>query len=157
MNRETVDPMTTPRRFAHAVVDAFHAAGARTDADVARANGPSTSTMTKLRKTAEGQGTMPRPRRTTFEAIDRTARWPAGTAEAVWEGAEPPEPTELPEGARQIGDPEDDIVEFDVRGSFGVRAVVRGPIRDIDRMQEAVSRLIAQLPSDDTAEARPQP
>ena len=58
-----------------------------------------------------------------------------------------PESLPLPDGARPIGDPADDLVEFDVRGSFGVRAVVRGPIRDIEALQEAVSRLIANMPN----------
>ena len=49
---------------------------------------------------------------------------------------------ELPTGAHRIGDPADDLVEFTVEGNFGVRAVVKGPIRDIDALQAAVSKLI---------------
>jgi transcriptional regulator with XRE-family HTH domain len=51
----------------------------------------------------------------------------------------------LPEGARRIGNPADDLVEFTVEGNFGVRAVVKGPIRDLDELQRAVSRLIAGM------------
>ena len=47
--------------------------------------------------------------------------------------------------ARAVGDPGDDLVEFTVEGHFGVRAVVKGPIRDIDKLQEAVGRLIAGM------------
>lgn len=44
-----------------------------------------------------------------------------------------------------VGDPDDGLVEFVVEGHFGVRAVVKGPIRDIDKLQEAVGRLIAGM------------
>jgi len=51
----------------------------------------------------------------------------------------------LPAGARQIGDPAEGLVEFTVEGNFGVRAVVKGPIRDLDALQEAVGKLIAGM------------
>jgi transcriptional regulator with XRE-family HTH domain len=51
----------------------------------------------------------------------------------------------LPAGARRIGDPADDLVEFSIEGNFGVRAVVKGPIRDLDALQAAVSKLIAGM------------
>jgi DNA-binding XRE family transcriptional regulator len=52
-----------------------------------------------------------------------------------------------PEGvvARPLGDPNDDLVEFTVEGNFGVRAVVKGPVRDMDAMQAAVSKLISGM------------
>lgn len=58
------------------------------------------------------------------------------------------QPAELPEGARQIGDPSEGLVEFVVEGNFGVRAVVKGPVKDLDALQAAVSRLIAGMESD---------
>lgn len=51
----------------------------------------------------------------------------------------------LPDGARRIGDPKDDLVEFTVEGNFGVRAVVKGPIRDLEELQAAVSKLISGM------------
>lgn len=57
---------------------------------------------------------------------------------------------DLPSVVRPVGDPEEGLVEFTVEGHFGVRAVVKGPIRDIDKLQEAVSHLIAGMD-------RPQP
>lgn len=44
-----------------------------------------------------------------------------------------------------IGNPADDLVEFEVTGNFGVRAVVRGPVRDLPALQEAVSRIVADM------------
>lgn len=52
---------------------------------------------------------------------------------------------DLPSVVGVVGDPEEGFVEFTVEGHFGVRAVVKGPIRDIDKLQEAVSRLIAGM------------
>ncbi len=45
----------------------------------------------------------------------------------------------------RVGDPGDDLIEFTVKGNFGVSAIVKGPIRDIDQLQEAVSKLIAGM------------
>lgn len=132
------------QRFAQLVLDAFRAAGHTTDSDVGRVKGPSTSTMTKLRAAAAGAGELAQPRSTTWAAIERAANWPAGSARTVWDGGGPPTPT-IPEGARQVGDPEDDLVEFTVEGNFGVRAVVRGPVRDMEALQAAVSKLISGM------------
>lgn len=131
------------QRFARIVLAAFEAAGRTSDQLVGRAEGPSTSTMTKLRKAAEGTGTLAEPRSQTWAAIEKAANWPAGSARLVWEGADPP--SVLPEGTRHLGNPEDDLVEFAVEGNFGVRAVVKGPIRNMDALQEAVSKLIAGM------------
>jgi putative transcriptional regulator len=59
----------------------------------------------------------------------------------------------LPPGAKAIGDPSDELVEFRVSGAFGVQAVVKGPIRDIDALQEAVSKLIAGMRTEEADEA----
>lgn len=53
-----------------------------------------------------------------------------------------------PGAVRAIGDPDDDLVEFSVEGNFGVRAVVKGPVRDIEAMREAVAKLIADMNQD---------
>lgn len=50
---------------------------------------------------------------------------------------------------RQIGEPADDLVEFTVEGNFGVRAVVKGPVRDLDALQAAVSRLVRDMQTDE--------
>lgn len=144
------------QEFATAVLEAFRQAGVRTDTDVAQAKGPSTSTMTKLRKAAKGEADMPQPRKPTMEAIERTARWAPGSAERVWDGGDP-EPLDaaqaLPAGVHAVGNPSDELVEFRVSGAFGVQAVVRGPIRDIDALQAAVSKLIAGMRVEDVTES----
>lgn len=60
---------------------------------------------------------------------------------------------DLPPGVQAIGNPDDDLVEFRVSGAFGVQAVVKGPIRDIDALQAAVSKLIAGMRVDEADEA----
>ena len=140
--------MTVGQEFARVVLSAFEAAGARTDADVARANGPSTSHMTKLRKAKDGKVDLPKPRQPTLDAIERVARWAPGSAARVWDGGQPA-PAPLPAGVTPLGDPSDELVEFRVSGAFGVQAVVRGPIRDIDALQAAVSKLIAGMRVED--------
>lgn len=142
------------QEFARVVLEAFKAAGVTTDTEVAQAKGPSTSTMTKLRKAAKGKSNLPRPRRPTLEAIERAAGWAPGSAARVWEGGEPEPapPPPLPAGVKPLGDPTDELVEFRVSGAFGVQAVVRGPIRDIDALQAAVSKLIAGMRIEDANE-----
>lgn len=136
------------QRFAQVVLSAFRTAGRSTDSEVSRAGGPSTTTMTKLRAAAKGEP-LAEPRSQTWTAIERAANWPPGSARSVWEGGEPPE-TVLPEGARPIGDPSDDLVEFVIEGNFGVRAVVKGPLRDMDELQAAVSKLIVGMQIDES-------
>jgi hypothetical protein len=78
-----------PQRFARRVLAAFTAAGNRTEAQIAKAEGPSTSTMTKLRKVAEGERSMTEPREPTWTKIENAARWQPGSARLVWEGGDP--------------------------------------------------------------------
>lgn len=57
--------------------------------------------------------------------------------------AERQEPVaELPPGARRIGDPADDLIEFIIEGTDGIRAVVKGPIRNMDELQAAAQKLL---------------
>lgn len=72
------------QRFAAEVLAAFRAAGHYTDQEVGDAGGPSTTTMTKLRKVAEGEGEMPEPRGDTYKKIDAAAEWMPGSARALW-------------------------------------------------------------------------
>lgn len=44
----------------------------------------------------------------------------------------------------------DDYVEFTVEGNFGVRAVVRGPVKDMDELQRAVAKLVREMRGDDS-------
>lgn len=142
--------MGVGQEFARVVLAAFKDAGMRSDTDVAQARGPSTTTMSKLRKVADGEVDMTRPRQPTWDAIDRVAKWKPGSAMRVWDGGDPePAEPELPPNVRPIGDPENELVEFRVSGAFGVQAVVRGPIRDIDALQAAVSKLIAGMRVDE--------
>jgi len=43
---------------------------------------------------------------------------------------------------------DDDYVEFTVEGNFGVKAVVKGPVRDMDELQRAVARLVREMRGD---------
>lgn len=52
---------------------------------------------------------------------------------------------DLPSEVRPIGDPADDLMEVTVEGNFGVRAVVRGPVRDSAAIQAFVRELIADM------------
>jgi hypothetical protein len=38
-----------------------------------------------------------------------------------------------------------DLVEFQVAGNFGVRVVVKGPVRDRRELEETVMRLIGRM------------
>lgn len=49
-------------------------------------------------------------------------------------------------------DPAADFVEFTVEGNFGVRAVVKGPVKDMEELQKAVSRLVREMRSSDLDE-----
>lgn len=60
------------------------------------------------------------------------------------------EPPELPEGARYLGDPADDMIELSVEGVAGVRAVVKGPIRNMDAMQQALAKLVAGIQTEES-------
>lgn len=81
---------SSAQQFAATVLAAFRAAGNHTDQEVGEAGGPSTTTMTMLRKVAEGEGDMPSPRSDTLRKIDRAAGWRTGSARALWvDGADP--------------------------------------------------------------------
>ena len=43
------------------------------------------------------------------------------------------------------GDNGDDLVEFTIEGNFGVRAVVKGPVRDMAELKAAVADLIREM------------
>lgn len=81
--------MPDAQRFARTVLAAFTAAGNRTEAQIAKADGPSSSTMTKLRKVAAGESEMAEPREPTWTKIENAARWRPGSARAVWDGGKP--------------------------------------------------------------------
>ena len=44
--------------------------------------------------------------------------------------------------------PEDDLIEFELSGNFGVRVVVKGPLRDQAALEESVARLIREMRAD---------
>lgn len=91
---------SNPSEFARRVLDAFAAAGHATDEEVGDAGGPSTTTLAKYRKVANGEMTMTEPRGDVMKRIDRVAGWRGGSARALWrQGKEPelkpPPPPEL--------------------------------------------------------------
>lgn len=77
------------QRFAQKVLDGLAGAGLYTDRAVGAAGGPSTSSMTMLRKVAKGEIGMAEPREPTWSNIDKAARWEPGSARRVWFGEEP--------------------------------------------------------------------
>lgn len=78
------------QRFAQRVLQAFAAAGHHTDREVADASGPSSTTMTLLRKVAAGDETFTTLRSDTLRRIDAAANWQTGSAKAFWiNGTEP--------------------------------------------------------------------
>lgn len=83
--------MTTQgQAFAAVVIDAFRQAGHGTDEEIVGAGGPSTSTLTKLRKAAAGEEDYPEPRNPTWRKIEKAAGWSAGDARRTWETGEAP-------------------------------------------------------------------
>lgn len=58
-----------------------------------------------------------------------------------------------PAQVQPIGDPAEDLVTFEVQGNFGVRAVVKGPVRDLAALQDAVSKIIADMQSGEIRQA----
>jgi transcriptional regulator with XRE-family HTH domain len=55
-------------------------------------------------------------------------------------------------GAERIGEPEDDLVEFIIEGTDGIRAIVKGPVRNMDELQAAARKLIEGLKTGDPKE-----
>lgn len=51
----------------------------------------------------------------------------------------------MDDAIRTVGDPAEDLVEFVIEGNFGVRAVVKGPVRNLEALQEAAAKLIRSL------------
>lgn len=49
---------------------------------------------------------------------------------------------------RQIGDPDDALVEFTIEGTSGVRAVVKGPIANMAALQAAAAKLVRDMQAD---------
>jgi len=45
-------------------------------------------------------------------------------------------------------DPQDDLIEVELSGNFGIRAVVRAPVRDRDELKEMVASLIREMRGD---------
>lgn len=81
-----------------------------------------------LRRAVEGQE---RVRPSTYAAIEAAL----DRLEAQVAGPTP----------KPIGDPGDDLVEFTITGNFGVRAVVKGPVRDMDELLAAVDKLMGKM------------
>jgi hypothetical protein len=121
-------------RLRDAVTSRAKEIGRRTDALLAAAGGPSTTTMTKLR-----HGDY-RPRHDTMEKFDTALKWEPGSAWRVWNGGEP-----TPDGTRQRSGADDGLVEFELTNQHGVRVVVKGPVRDQAALEASVVRLIRGL------------
>lgn len=99
---ESAAMSSNAQRFAVAVLDGFKAAGHYTDDEIGEAGGPSTTTLTKLRKVAADGGDMPPPRGDTLRKIDRAAGWMPGSARALWQTGADPKPNTSSERMREI-------------------------------------------------------
>lgn len=86
-----------------------------------------------------------RGRLAALEAGERVRDTTAAAVESTLSALEHETGMDLPSQVAPIGDEADDLVEFVVEGNFGVRAVVKGPVRDMDAMQQAVSKIIAGM------------
>lgn len=80
-----------------------------------------------------------------LEAGERVRDTTVSAVEATLSDLEYETGMDLPSQVAPIGATTDDLVEFVVEGNFGVRAVVKGPVRDMDALQAAVSRIIAEM------------
>lgn len=130
---------TDAQDFAKHVLSAFEDAGHFTDPQVSAAGGPSSSTMTLLRKVAEGKVTINEPREPTWSKIDRAANWAPGSARRVWRGGQPV--GTLVEDANYVASPGTLTVPGDTDSEV---------LREIRAMRESVERLVnlpAQLDS----------
>lgn len=76
----------------------------------------------------------------------RLAGYEAGEADPsdVWIGRVEAALDRL-EQEMSMDEDDDDIVEFTIEGNFGVRAAVKGPIRDIDILRAAASEFARDL------------
>jgi hypothetical protein len=51
----------------------------------------------------------------------------------------------MPDGAIVETDPSSDLVTVRLEGNFGVKAVVEGPVRDLEALEELVSHLVREM------------
>ena len=77
------------QNFARRVLAAFKDAGHYTDDEIKSAGGPSSTTLTKLRKAAAGLG-MDEPRGDVHRRIDVAAGWRPGASRALWHHGQEP-------------------------------------------------------------------
>lgn len=85
------------QEFARQVLEAFAAAGCHTDKEVAEMGGPSSTTMTMLRKAAVDGSEFPKLRSDTLRRIDRAAMWLSNGARDLWlNGTAPTTQTRYP-------------------------------------------------------------
>lgn len=54
----------------------------------------------------------------------------------------------MPAGAVVETDPANDLVTVRLEGNFGVKAVVEGPVRDLDALEELVAHLVREMKGD---------
>lgn len=88
-------------------------------------------------------------RKTVRRAVDGEARVRASTYAAIEAALDRLEAhvAGVPD-VHPVGDPADRLVEFIVEGNLGVRAVVKGPVRDIDALEAAVAKLVRDMQSE---------
>lgn len=88
------------QQYASRVLAAFTQAGHYTDQEIVAAGGPSTTTLTKIRKVAAGGAAMPEPRGDVHRKIDTAAGWVPGSSRRLWHRGE--EPSRLRADWREI-------------------------------------------------------
>lgn len=93
--------MSSQQDFARRVLAAFKDAGHYTDDEVKDAGGPSSTTMTKLRKARDGQE-MDEPRGDVHRRIDTAAGWQIGSSRMLWHKGQEPTPGDGLDLAEQV-------------------------------------------------------
>lgn len=122
------------QRFAQVVLDGLAAAGLFTDRAIGSAGGPSTSTMTLLRKVARGEISMSEPREPTWSNIDKAAGWEPGSARRVWAGSEP------------VGGSTEDDTYVASPGARAISGVTNEEVlRELREMQQRIDELSRRL------------
>lgn len=120
--------------FAQRVLNAFADVGRSTDALVAAAKGPSTTTMTKLRSVAKGESDMAEPREPTWTKIDLAANWTPGSARRVCRGGEPEMRSSVGEGLDRVPEEYSELMHLPVKSTPLLLLRLQERIDELERL-----------------------
>lgn len=115
----------------------------RAGEDIKRRRAALGMSVSKLAEAAK----IDRGRLSALEAGDSSVRASTiGAVESALDRLEAEIGMDQPSAVRDPGD----YVEFRLSGNFGVDVVVRGPVRDMDALEQQVERLLREMRSGDT-------